>query len=135
MSALSIMQDGRRIARTLLVDQGTIKRPGGGSGTLDPVTGDWTPAAATTIYTGDCRVRAASTMVREQLIVFGDISTTVTRHIVSLPHDAPLVNIGDVFSLTATNDPEILNVAMRVVAVVSKSILMYRQLGLELIEQ
>lgn len=134
MSAQSIMQDGRRIARSLLVDQGTITRPGVGPGTIDPVSGDWTPPAATTIYTGDCRLRAASMMVREQLVVFGDISATLTRHIVSLPHDAPLVDIGDVFSLTVTEDPEILNVPMRVVAIVSKSILMYRQLGLELIE-
>lgn len=134
MSVLSIMRDGRQIARTLLVDEGTITRKGAGAGTLDSVTGDWTPAAATTVYSGACRVRKPATG-REEQIVFGDINTTVTRHIVNLPSDAPIIDLGDVFALTSTNDPQILNVAMRVVSVTSKTVLMYRQLGLELIEQ
>lgn len=133
MSAESAMRDGRQIARTLLLDVGTITRPGSGSGTLDPSSNDYTPPASTTIYTGACRVRKPTTG-REEQIVFGDINTTITRHIVNLPVEAPIVNLGDVFTLTSTNDPQILNVALRVVAVVSKSVLMYRQLGLELIE-
>lgn len=134
MSVQEAMQAGRQLAATLLVDVGTITRKGVGPGTLDPVTGDWTPAVATTVYSGACRVRKPTTG-REEQIVFGDINTTVTRHIVNLPSDAPIINLGDVFALTSTNDPQILNVAMRVVSVTSKTVLMYRQLGLELIEQ
>lgn len=128
------MRDGRQIARTMLVDVGSITRKATGPGTLDPVSGDWTPAAATTVYSGACRVRKPMTG-REEQIVFGDINTTVTRHIVNLPSDAPIIDLGDVFALTSTNDPQVLNVPMRVVSVTSKTVLMYRQLGLELIEQ
>lgn len=129
---LSVVPDLRIAAQSMMIDEGTIKRPGTGTGTLDPVTGDWTPAAGTTIYTGRCRVRRPD--AQQQQVVFGDISTTISRFVVNLPSNAPLVAVGDVFTLTATDDPEILNVAMRVVSVVAKSVLMYRQLGLEVVE-
>lgn len=128
-----MMQDGRQLAVTLLIDQGTITRPGTGAGTMDPVTGDYTPPASTLIYTGRCRVRRPST-AQEQELVFGDLNTTVSRYTVDLPFDAPPVDVNDVFTLTVTDDAEVLNVPMRVAAIVGKSVLMYRQLGLEVIE-
>lgn len=128
-----MMQDGRQLAATMLIDEGTITRPGTGPGTIDPGTGDWTPPTSTSVYSGPCRVRRPST-AQEQELVFGDVNTTVSRYTVDLPHDAPLVAVDDVFMLIATNDPEVLNVAMRVVTVVGKSVLMYRQLGLEAVE-
>jgi hypothetical protein len=129
---MSVVPDFRLAAQSMMIDEGTIKRPGAGTGTLDPVTGDWTPAAGTTIYTGRCRVRRPDAM--QQQVVFGDISTTVSRYVVNLPSDSPLMAVGDVFTLTDSDDPEILDVPMRVVSVLGKSVLMYRQLGLEAIE-
>jgi hypothetical protein len=133
MSAESMMQDGRQLAVTLLLDVGVIKRPGTGTGTLDPVTGDWTPPpGTTTVYSGRCRVRRPDAL--QQQVVFGDISATVSRYLVDLPFNVAPIAIGDVLTLTESDDPEILNVAMRVVSVVGKSVLMYRQLGLEVVE-
>jgi hypothetical protein len=133
MSVESLMQDGRQLAATLLLDTGTIIRPGTGPGTIDPGTGDWSPPTPTAIYNGRCRVRRPST-AQEQELVFGDVNTTVSRYTVDLPYDAPLVAVGDVFTLTVTNDPEIVNTPMRVMTIVGKSVLMYRQLGLEAVE-
>lgn len=123
---------GRALAVQLQGDEGTITR-GVAGGTTNPVNGDWTPNPASVVYSGQCRVRRPST-AQEQEIVFGDVNVTVSRYVASLPHDAPLIAVNDTFTLTATEDPEILNVPMRVAIVVGKSVLMYRQLGLEVIE-
>lgn len=132
MSVELAMQAGRLLAVTLLLDQGTISRPGTGSGTIDPITGDFTPPAGSVVYSGPCRVRHPT--AQEQQIIFGDLNATRSRYTVDLPFDAPLIAVGDVFTLTATTDAEILDVPMRVATVIGKSVLMYRQLGLEVIE-
>lgn len=129
---MSAVPDMRDAALSMLIDEGTISRPGTGGGTIDPVTGDYTPPAGTTIYDGRCRVRHPT--AQEQQVVFGDINTTVSRYTVDLPYDAPLVAVGDVFTLTSTADPELAGVPMRVASIVGKSVLIYRQLGLEVIE-
>lgn len=124
---------GRALAEQLQGDSGLITRPAATPGTIDG-SGVYTPTAAATVYTGPCRVRRPTT-AQEQQIVFGDINVTVARFIVNLPYDAPHVAIGDVFTLTVSDDPQILGVPMRVAVVIAKSVLMYRQLGLEVIEQ
>lgn len=124
---------GRALADELQVDTGVITRAGSGPATIAPGTAVLTPAAPTTIYNGQCRVRKPTTAL-EQEIVFGDVNVTVSRFIANLPYDAPLIDIGDVFTLTASVDGEIRGVPMRVVTVVGKTVLMYRQLGLEVIE-
>lgn len=129
---MSVVPDMRLAAESMMIDEGTITRPSGDGGTTDPVTGEWIPDAPATVYTGRARLR--QTTAQDQQIVFGDINTTVSRYTVSLPHDAPLVEVGDIFKLTETSDPEVLNVSMRVVIVVGKSVLMYRQLGVEVVE-
>jgi hypothetical protein len=124
-------QAARRLAESLMIDTGTITR-GTGPGTVDPVTGDYTPGAATVVYAGACRVRKPTAV--EQQVVFGDTSATVSRYLVNVPVDAPLFQIGDVFTLTTTDDGELRDRPMRVATVVGKSVLMYRQLGLEVVE-
>lgn len=131
MSVEEAMQAGRQLALTLLVDEGTLTRPGEG-GTIDPVTGDWTPASAATVYDGPCRVRKPDGIAQQ--VVFGDVNTTVERFLVDLPVDVALLNVGDVFTATLSADPELVGRSMRVVAIVAKSVLMYRQAGLEAVE-
>lgn len=126
------LPDFRIAAQSMLFDEGTITRKGAGAGTLDPVTGDWTPAAATTVYSGACRVRKPDALAQQ--FVFGDVSTTVSRFLVDLPTDAPLAVVGDIFMLTTSDDPQIVNVPMRVVSIIGKSVLIYRQLGLEVVQ-
>jgi hypothetical protein len=129
---MSVIPDMRDAAQSMLIDEGTISRPGTGSGTIDPVTGDYTPPAGTEVYSGRCRVRHPT--AQEQQVVFGDINTTVSRYTVDLPYDAPLVAVGDVFTLTVTADAELVGAAMRVASIIAKSVLIYRQIGLEVIE-
>lgn len=124
---------GRALANELQGDTGIITRAGSGPGTIAPATAVYTPPAPTTIYNGQCRVRKPTTAL-EQEIVFGDVNVTVARYVVNLPYDAPLIEIGDVFTLTVSDDGEIRGVPMRVATVVGKSMLLYRQLGLEVIE-
>lgn len=124
---------GRSLAAQLQGDTGSITRPGAAPGTIAPVTGVFTPSPATVVYSGPCRVRKPTTALEHE-IVFGDTNVTVSRYVVSLPYDAPLIAIDDVFKLTVTADAEILNVPMRVAVVVGKSVLMYRQIGVEVIE-
>lgn len=131
MSLAGLMYDGRQFAQTLMPDLGTISR-GSGSGTVDPVTGVYTPGVAVVVYSGCCRVRKPNQV--EQQTVFGDLSVTVSRYLVNVPFDAPLLQKGDVFVLGQTADGELRGVPMRVTVVGGKSVLVFRQLGVEVIE-
>ena len=128
---LSVVPEFRLAAQSMMCDRGTVSR-GAGGGTVDPATGVFTPGAATVVYSGVCRVRKPNEV--EHQTVFGDLNVTVTRYLVSLPFDVPLFAIGDVFIVGESADSEIVAVPMRVVAVVGKSVLLYRQLGVEVIE-
>lgn len=122
----------RSAAVSLLADFGRIDRPGAG-GTIDPVTGVFTPAADSLVYEGPCRVRMQARS-SEEADVFGDTSVTTTRVLISFPYDIPDVEIDDVVIITESDDPHIGGRSFRVVAVPSSTFLMYREVGAEVVE-
>lgn len=87
-----------------------ITRPAG-PGTSTP-DGTWTPAPATTIYTGPCRVVPASS---ERRLVAGEAQETHRRYDIGILWDAPDILVGDQLTVTAGADPQITGRAVRVV--------------------
>src|SRR5690606_10232715 len=55
--ALAALARGRRLAEALMVDMCAITRAAGQPGAIDPETGERTPPAATTVYSGQCKVQ------------------------------------------------------------------------------
>lgn len=113
-----------------LPDTCVITRPAAG-GTLDPVTGIWTPAAAAAVYTGACRVRQPTTEEFEKL--FGDTQVTEVRYIGTLPHDSPVLAIGDRWAVTVSSDPQLLTAPLRVTRIAFGSWHLGRRVGLEIV--
>lgn len=121
----------REMASAALPDTGTVTRPGTG-GTLDPVTGDWTPNAGTVTYTGRMRIRGAT--AQDSDIVFGDTEVSTSRMIGVLPHNAPEIHVDDVITVNTSSDIHIAARAFRVRVVAHHSYLTDRRLGLEIVE-
>lgn len=122
----SLVENGRRLAESLMVDEAQIFRSGGL--VLDPDTGNLTPSV-TTVYDGVCRVRAPN--LAEQTAIFGGTVATTIRYVVSIPWTAPAIKIGDVVKLTATEDPQLAEMELRIVSVNASTYVMRRTLGAE----
>lgn len=131
VSAATTVTDGRVLAAELMPDTGVITR-GAETGVLDPLTGIYTPSAGSVIHTGPCRVKTPSLV--EQQVVFGDVSETRSRFIINFPHDIPEVLIDDRVAITVSDDAQVDTRRFKVTSVPSKSYLILRQLGVEVIE-
>lgn len=112
-------------------DTGRITR-GGGAVTFDPITGTMTPGVGTVVHEGPCRLRTPSAVERN--VLFGETEVTTTRFIATFPHDIPNVEIGDIVTILASDDPHADERTYRVVIVPADSYLMYRALGVEATE-
>ncbi len=123
---------GRALAESLMADYGTIRRPGAGT-TLDVNTGISTPAAATAIHEGPCRVRMLGDQ-NESTAVFGEQLTTSLRFAVWWPYDIPDTQIGDLIAVRCAEDSMLAGRPLRVVSVPLRTHQLRRQLVCELVE-
>ena len=90
-----------------------ITRPGSGDGTL--VDGVWTPPAATTVYTGPCRVTPLSGNSR--YVVAGEQRTILRGYEIAITWDATLIHEGDTCEVLTAQDPRLEGVQLRVLDV------------------
>ena len=111
-----------------MTDTCTITAPAG-SGSLNTTTGDWTPGAATTLYSGPCRVRMPSVLEMDEL--FGGGSRAKQRMTVIITYDAVDIPVGARVVVTDSTDLQLLDRPLAVVAVRSRSNLVDRRLGCE----
>lgn len=118
MSVNSAIPMLRAFADSLMQDTVVITRPVEG-GTLDPDTGIFIPIPATTVYTGPCRVHFPTPS--EQSAIFGETEVTRTRAVISLPWDAPEIEVDDiaivhgrVFTVVATPPPSTFNMRRQI---------------------
>lgn len=125
-SEIDSMRDHAELA---MPDTGTITREGSG-GTLNESTGVWTPAAASTIYTGKMRFVAASSASESD---FGDVDITTAPYMVQVPWDAGAIEPGDRVDITVSSDGLSDGFTLRVVSVRRTSFLISRQLVCELL--
>jgi len=88
----------------------------GGGRTWDPETGTYTDLPPTVVHAGLCRVKPGRT--GDAAVDAGEQQVVLRRYTVELPHDmAEPVEVGDVFTVTATTDPWLTGVPLTVVAV------------------
>ena len=102
MSIAAVVDQGRRLAESLMIDTGTITRPTGGQ-TWDDETQQSVPAAPATVYTGKCRVRVRP--VGDRVVESGGQSVTLASYLLTIPVDATDVQVGDEFTASVSNDP------------------------------
>jgi hypothetical protein len=113
-------------------DTVTVSRPTTSGGAVDPA-GTFVPATATAIYSGAARLRPAAS-TREATSIFGDGVITETRYVLTVPYDTPVVLVGDVVTVSASDDPSIDLRAFRVTRRPAGSWLIDRRLGVETTE-
>lgn len=86
-------------------DHVTITRPASaGAGASSAGGGSWTPAAASTVYEGCCRIQL-DTYSQGRAVTVGDDVVTLHRYRVGLPWDVPEILVDDIATITCTNDP------------------------------
>lgn len=100
MQAEEIVYAGRAVAERLMTDTCTVQRQTGSS--MSEVTLIVTPTYST-IYTGKCRVRTASS---EVMVDVGDRAASLHNYTVSIPVSATILAPDDLVTITASGlDP------------------------------
>lgn len=129
MTIGSVLIRGRRAAEMLMTDTATITRAG--ASTFNPTTGQLTPTS-TTVHTGPCNVRMPAAVEIERL--FGEEQVTATRLVACFPHDVTGIELGDVVTVTESEDVDLVGVPLRVVALPRRSHVIYKGFACEVIE-
>jgi hypothetical protein len=88
VSIVSVTRAGRRAAAALQTDACSITRPSTADPTFDATTGVSSPAAATDVYSGACRLRAP--VLAEVAATAGEHQWTTQDAVLSLPIAAAL---------------------------------------------
>lgn len=94
-----------------MLDTATVTRPGEG-GTLNPVTGGWTPAATTVVYSGACLLRAFKWEGTD--IQYGDVEVRMRGCEAKFPVDTPIEFDDIVVPTASTYDSSLVGVSFRV---------------------
>jgi len=111
MSVDSAIAKFRSDQRSVFRDRATVTRPGEG-GTLDPITGVWTPAVTTAVYAGDCLLRAFTWQGTD--VQSGDVEVRMRGLRAKFPVDTPL-RLDDIIVATAsTYDESLIGISFRV---------------------
>ncbi len=131
MSIQSTVESGRRMALSMLIDRGVITR-GVSAPVFDPITGELSTPTGDVVYEGPCRIKTPSAVERN--VIFGDTQVTKSRFIAMFRWDIPDVEIGNIVTVTESDDPHITTRSFRVVMVPSSSVLTHRKLGVEAVE-
>ena len=103
-------QAGRLAAELLMTDACTIVRSTGPP-TFDSGTGRTTPAATTSVYSGKCRFKPATSVDRQ--LEIGETAVYRWRWVISVPYGTA-VELNDVITCTASQDPTLPGRTMRV---------------------
>lgn len=110
-----------------MVDTCLIREPAAGPAPFDPATGQYTPAAGTTIYQGKCRLKAAT--FRAVTTQAGERAEVITQFVVEVPVDAIGIKPRQVVTIiAAASDPDAVNQQLQVADVPRGSLMSCRRL-------
>lgn len=112
MSVESILKKGRRRRELLMRSQATVTRVTG-EGAWDSATGTYGPPTTTTVYSGKAEIQHAYNP-SDREIEAGDQSVQARVYAVVLPFGSPIVQTGDVLTVTASDNEWVVNVPLRV---------------------
>lgn len=123
----------RETSESAMPDACTVVRPAAaGAGTIDPVTGVFTPTTGTTIFTGACRMRPPSS--EEVEVLHGDIEVVKQRFTTTFPFDIAQLHVGDVVTFTDSSDPRFAGRSYKITGYASGSFHIDRRVALEAVE-
>jgi hypothetical protein len=106
----------RAEAESIMVDAVTITRAG--APVFDPNTGTYTPGVVA-VYSGPCRVRPLSGTAMAGSI--GDLDSSLTHYVISLPSSADGIERDDIALITASSDADLVNRPLTVASVPLKT--------------
>jgi hypothetical protein len=120
----------RAIATGSMVDECAVTRGAGAStfSPFDPDTGQH-ESDSDDIYTGPCRVQPRAT--DDRVVNVGEEPTSQRDYTVSLPWDAPEIKVDDLVTVTASNDPLLVDRVLRVLDVAHSTLQTSRELVCE----
>lgn len=127
MTATSTASQGQVLAEQLMTDACTITRSGGAP-VFDSTTGTYTDPAATTVYSGKCRVKPAN--LTSRTVQAGEQQVALWPYSVSMPLSA-LPELDDVVTVTASVDASLVGRTLRVRSVARGTFLTARRLDCE----
>lgn len=120
----------RTEAEKRMVDACTITR-GGGEDSFDPLTGEYTTPAGSTVYTGACEVQISDGLNARESEA-GGTEITVSRVTVKVPISVEGVREGDMVTITASLlDADLVGQQFQVVAGFAKTFATCRRLQVE----
>lgn len=111
-----------------LFDECAVTRPGA-RGSFNESTGSYAGSAGASVYSGACRVAQMSE--QDRLVNFGDQETGLVAYVATLPFDAPELHKDDLFTVTASDDAQLLTKELEVHSVKYGSLLTGRKVILE----
>lgn len=113
----------RTMVSRFLTDTCTIRQSG--TVAFDADAGEDTETTGATVYTGCCRVRPTG---GDRLAVIGDAPRYLRLFDVTIPWDTVGVTVDDVVTITASNDPHMVDRVLRVTDVLGGSDTAHRRL-------
>lgn len=111
-----------------LPDTCTITR-GDATPTFNPATLEYDSDPDTTIFTGPCRVSPMD--IQQHNVMFGETSRDLLLYIATMPFDAPVLNKDDTFTVTASNDGQLVGRSLDVHSVIVTSLETARRVVLQ----
>lgn len=104
--------NGQTLAETLMEDTCTITRSGG-EPVFDDTTGTYTTPAASTVYSGKCRVKP-SALSGNTTVQAGEERVALWPYAVSVPVSVVDVELDDLVTVTASADASLVGRVLRV---------------------
>ncbi|MCB0966273.1 MAG: hypothetical protein KDB37_05510 [Ilumatobacter sp.] len=114
-----------------MTDECIVERPSSTS-VFDETAGTYEPSAPTVVYAGVCRLRTASARAQIDQQVGGEL-VVLSSFDLWLPASTIDVRLGDVATITGSDDELIVGESYRVTRIEQRSHLTRRTLGVELI--
>lgn len=127
MTALSTAQQGQVLAESLMLDTCTISRAG--AETFDDATGTYSDTEST-VYSGKCRLKP-SVLSADRVAQAAERQIALWPFSVSLPVDVTDVELDDVVTVTASQDPSLVGVRLRIRSVARGTYLTARRVDCE----
>lgn len=120
-------------AESLMVDACAITRldPDAPPPTFDPTTGQYSDPGVITVYSGKCRVSAHKTRF-DRVVEAGDEPVSLVRLFVDVPVQDIAYEVDDVAHITASLDPAMVGLHLRIRQPEFGSQITARRLGCEL---
>lgn len=105
-----VVRRGADMRADSMLDTCAVVRPGAGAATIDPDTGQMTPPAPVTVYSGRCTLRVPALADQPQR---DDTALTESKPTLVVPLGEGPFQLGDVVTITAVWDGNVNRVAGR----------------------